>query len=481
MLDTARTILLAPLVSFRPAYLPVLLVYFASGALGVTAVAETFWVKGSLTLSPADLAQLAVWLQLPWSAKMVVSTFVDAVPIAGSARRIWILLGAALMAAGLTLLAAAAGRWWPSFTPEHMYVAGQMLLVFGAVMQEVVADTLSAEVVPRRGRDGSMRREEDVHADLSMVQIQSRLAYGIGALLVAAIGGHLASLMSTESVYKLALIVPALAALGALRVDEKGVAPQPLDTHVLGAGIAIAALAAAVNLFAVPFAQEFVFAAALAVILYVLRGLMKELDTALAQHLAAIALVAFMFRAVPTLGEGYRWFGIDRLGFDQQFLGILQLTGTAIGLVMAWVLTDRITNGPVRGIMLALTGLAAVLWLPSLALAAGFHHTLGLDARTLAVFDEAAQSPLGLVATVPLLAAVARHAPAHARATWFAATASLMSLAIMASQLITRYLNIVFAIDRGQYDTLPFLVAAVLLLSIVMPLAAMAVVWQKLR
>ena len=68
---------LAPIRAFRLAYLPLLTIYLASGALGIIAVADTFWVKQSLTLTPAELASLAVWLQLPWTAKMVLSEFVD--------------------------------------------------------------------------------------------------------------------------------------------------------------------------------------------------------------------------------------------------------------------------------------------------------------------------------------------------------------------------------------------------------------------
>ena len=92
--------MLAPIRAFRLAYLPLLTVYLASGALGIIAVADSFWVKQSLTLSPAELASLAVWLQLPWSAKMVVSEFVDALPLFGSQRRAYTFLGAGLIAAG---------------------------------------------------------------------------------------------------------------------------------------------------------------------------------------------------------------------------------------------------------------------------------------------------------------------------------------------------------------------------------------------
>ena len=37
--------LLAPMRAMRLVYLPLLMVYFAYGAMGLTAVAETFWIK----------------------------------------------------------------------------------------------------------------------------------------------------------------------------------------------------------------------------------------------------------------------------------------------------------------------------------------------------------------------------------------------------------------------------------------------------
>jgi hypothetical protein len=89
----------------------------------------------------------------------------------------------------------------------------------------------------------------------------------------------------------------------------------------------------------------------------------------------------------------------------------------------------------------------------------------------MALIDEAAQSPLALLATVPLLALVAVHAPTDQRATWFALIASLMSLAIVASQLLTKYLNLIFPIDRGAYDALPSLVLSVIGMAVALPLA----------
>ena len=37
------------------------------------------WIKESLTLSPAQLAEISVWLGLPWTVKMVFGELVDTV------------------------------------------------------------------------------------------------------------------------------------------------------------------------------------------------------------------------------------------------------------------------------------------------------------------------------------------------------------------------------------------------------------------
>ena len=80
----------------------------------------------------------------------------------------------------------------------------------------------------------------------------------------------------------------------------------------------------------------------------------------------------------------------------------------------------------------------------------------------------------------PLLALVAVNAPADQRATWFALIASLMSLAIVASQLLTKYLNLIFPIDRGAYDALPGLVVAVIAIAVLLPLGAVLALRRRM-
>ena len=87
--------LLQPVRALRLRYLPLLMVYFAYGALGVIDVTRDVWVKEALTLSPAELAAIGVWLTLPWTIKVVFGELVDSVAIFGSRRRAYILIGAA--------------------------------------------------------------------------------------------------------------------------------------------------------------------------------------------------------------------------------------------------------------------------------------------------------------------------------------------------------------------------------------------------
>src|SRR5215203_3885326 len=121
-LHTAFGSLSRPLLALRLRYVPLLVVYFAYGALGLIDVTRDMWVKESLTLTPAELAGISVWLSLPWTVKMVFGELVDCVPIFGSQRRSYILIGAAFVVGGLITLAGAAGKWITALPADELYV-----------------------------------------------------------------------------------------------------------------------------------------------------------------------------------------------------------------------------------------------------------------------------------------------------------------------------------------------------------------------
>ncbi len=466
--------LVTPIREFRVAYLPLLMVYFAYGALGITAVADSFWVKNSLTLSAQDLAALGVWLTLPWTIKMVFGELVDTVPILGSQRRIYVFLGAALVATGLVLLAGAAGQWITFATPDKIYILASLLTVTGVVLQDVVADAMSTEVVSRENPDGSPRDKAAVDRDLGMVQVMGRLALSLGILSVAWLSGYLAQILSYETVFLLGLIVPLISVTGALLVRLETSESRPTDWRLLGGGIAFGAVVTILGVTGLPFNQELVFIISMTVVILMLLRVTADVNEETRKRIFYAAIVIFAFRATPGIGAGYQWFTIDRLGFDEAFFGVLQQIGAAIGLIAAWLLSDSITRQPVARVMLWLTILAAVLAIPNLILVhEAFHwsqETLGIGPRQIAILDAAAQSPLIQVSMIPMLTLIAIYAPPAHRATWFALMASLMNLALVAGQLLTKYLNMIFTIERGAYDALPALTWSATILALLVPL-----------
>ncbi|MBN9259479.1 MAG: hypothetical protein J0J14_01285 [Hyphomicrobium sp.] len=476
--------LLTPIRAMRWQYLPLLMIYFAYGALGIIAVAQDFWIKSALTLTPADLAALAVWLGLPWAVKMVFGELVDAVPIFGSQRRIYVFIGAALIAIGLLLLAGAAAGYFPSFHPNTIYVASQLITVTGVVLQDVVADAMSTEVVSRHDEDGTPRPEEDVTRDLGMVQVLGRLALSFGIFAVAGISGFLAQHLSYATVFLIGLVIPVISVTGALLVRLETSETRPIDWRILGGGLAFGATVTGVAVVGVPAAQEIVFLVSIIIIVAMLKRVIGHVPLDAQRHIIVAAIIIFVFRATPSVGQGYTWFSIDVLGFDQAFFGVLQQIGAAIGLAAAWLLADAVTRQPVVRVLLWLTILGGLLAIPNLILVTGAYEwterVFGLGARSIALIDAAAQSPLAQVSMIPLLTLIAVNAPPGHRATWFALMASLMNLALVAGSLQTKYLNLIFPIDRGQYGELTMLVVVVFAIGLIVPLAAILALGHRL-
>ena len=113
-----------PIRAFQLSYVPVVVIYFAYGALGLIDVTRDLWIKESLSFTPSQLAGIGVWLTLPWTVKMVFGELVDTVPMFGSQRKPYILIGALLMATGLLILAGVAGRWLTFARPNHSVASG---------------------------------------------------------------------------------------------------------------------------------------------------------------------------------------------------------------------------------------------------------------------------------------------------------------------------------------------------------------------
>jgi MFS family permease len=475
LLDKLRRAFLTPIRAMRLRYLPLLMIYYAYGALGLVSIAQAFWIKTALTLSPAQLAAIAVWLTLPWTIKMVFGQLADSVPILGSQRRAYVFIGACLVASGMLILAGAAGGWITMMSKNALYVTAQLLITIGVVLQDVIADAMTTEVVERTNPDGSPKSEREVQRELGLVQVLGRLALWFGILSVAGLSGWLAQIYSYETVFLLGLIVPAVSLSGAMLVRLDATETKPIDWRILGGGLLFGIAVLAIGLGGVPLGQEIVFLISLSVIALMLYRVAEDVDEVHRKRIAYAALVIFLFRATPGVGEGYRWFTIDVLGFDEAFYGTLAQIGAALSLAGAWLFSDVITRAPIAKVLLWVTIIGTILSLPNIALALRLdlwtEETLGFGARTIALVDTTVASPFAELSMIPALTLVAVNAPAGRRATWFALMASLMNVALVAGQLETKYLNLLFQIGRGSYANLPALTVAAVAIGFVVPVA----------
>jgi BT1 family len=468
--------LLRPVLAFRLRYLPLVMVYFAYGALGIIDVARDMWIKERLTLSPAELAGIGVWLSLPWTIKMVFGELVDSIPILGSQRKSYIVIGATVTASGLIVLAGAAGGWLLFARPDQLYLLGALLIVIGTVIQDVVADAMSTEVVARVDDSGQPRPDQDIRAELGMVQVLGRLALSFGILTVAGTAGWLAGVVDRETVFLSALLVPAISVVGVLLIGSEQAVPRSPDWRILGGGTAFGATVLAIALGGIPFGQELIFVLSMTVIIAMLVFVTRELDERSRRAIFYTTIIIFAFRATPGVGDGYFWWTLDVLKFDEAFYGTLRQTGAILAFAALWVFSKQLTEYSVTTVLFWIAVAGAILSLPNIGLFYGLHHwteeNFGFGARTIAVVDAATASPFAQLSMVPLLTLIAYYAPAGHRATWFALMASLMNMALVAGQLQTRYLNQVFTIERGDYADLGALLITATAISVIVPIGA---------
>jgi hypothetical protein len=229
---------------------------------------------------------------------------------------------------------------------------------------------------------------------------------------------------------------------------------------ILGGGLAFAVLSVSVGLSNVAGGQEIVFATSMAIVIFLITRLTRELEPQARNVLVGTAILVFAFRAIPGPGAGSSWWMIDDLGFDQQFLAVLSLIAGGLTLFGIVIFRRFMAERSIAYIVGALTVVGAILTLPEIGMYYGLHNwtaemTNGVvDARFIALIDTALESPLGQIAMIPMLAWIANSAPDKLKATFFAVMASFTNLALSASQLGTKYLNQIFTIAREVKDPL---------------------------
>ncbi|MDD3607476.1 MAG: hypothetical protein PHQ20_01620 [Candidatus Moranbacteria bacterium] len=485
--------------SFRLSYLPPLMIYFAAGISGFTGIVESFFVKDYLDLSAASLAALSFWVGLPWALKMPLGHIAD---IFWPWKSVMVYLGAVLMAAGILIMIGLTG--YPQFMVRYMtldawYILSSLLAPIGFVMQDVVADAMTVEAVPTFDQKGQLIPEKDVKEMHVTMQTLGRVAAVGGTAIVAGAGGWLAQSLSFKAMYEISLVLPFISVSGVIlghimagkkrrRLADQGfsrnridkmmrakVETTPVNWLILAGSAVFILIALYFGLSNFNLKEELVFAVSLGAVIFLMRQIFKDIHASKRQEILSIALIIFVFRAMPNFGAGSSWWQIDILGFDERFFGTLRQISSVLAIVGMLVLRKWIAKHSLPFIVVFLTVFNAVLILPFIGIFYGLSQWtqlyLGFGARAIALIDTATASPLGYVAMIPMLAWIAENAPVNQKATYFAVLTAFANLALSASSLLTEYINNIFSIQRGSYANLGHLMIFVTVIGVLVPIA----------
>jgi hypothetical protein len=417
-------------------------------------------------------------------------------------------------------------------TVPAWYVLSVLLSPTGFALQDVVADAMTVEAVPLVDAQGRRYPDERIKRMHTTMQTLGRFALIGGLAAVAAVNITMfqgVETMSAEQkaaiyadIYLLAMIIPVISVAGValgsvtLRLRARRLRRQGFDAAaiegmlyepaeetrpnwwIFGGSLAFVAFTLAMGLGEVPYAQEVIFLGSIAIVGFLMYRLFLELTPAARLTLVGTAVIIFVYRATPLPGPGQTWFEIDVLGFDQQFLSVLSFITSALTLVGMLVLRPLMARRSIAYIVILLTAASGILSLPNIGLFYGLQDwtapmTGGLvDAHFIAILDTALESPLSQIAMIPMLAWIAKNAPAHLKATFFAVMASFSNLALSAASLGTKYANEIFLVTRevrdrdtgmlkvpADYGELGWLLIAVAVVGVAAPLLTVWIVQRS--
>jgi hypothetical protein len=507
----------------RLSYLPPLMVYMAAGISGLTGIVGTFFVKDHIGLSAEFLAMLGFWAGLPWALKMPLGHLVDLI---WRWKSVLVFLGAALIGVSLAIMLGLIGStsaMTQYMSVEAWFVLAALLAPVGYVIQDVVADAMTVEAVPTVDDRGTPYDGRTVRLMHTTMQTLGRVAIVGGGIAVSLINismfsgvGEMPEEMKLgvyTSIYKMAMIIPVISVFGVIlagllkRVRTKRLRDHGLEDEqfkrvlerqgekvypnwwILGGGLVFVLFTLVIGLSQVKYNQEIIFAGSMAIVIFLMAKLLKELSPSARRILVGTALIIFVFRALPGPGAGATWWQIDELGFDQQFISTLSLIGGSLALLGMFIFRRFMAEKSIAYVVGFLTLIGSLLSLPIIGMYYGLHEwtsalTSGVvDARFIVIVDTALESPLGQVAMIPMLAWIANSAPSHLKATFFAVMASFTNLALSLSNLGTKYLNQIFTVSReildpitggvtlpADYSELGILLVTVTCLSLLLPM-----------
>ena len=393
-----------------PELLSILLVYFVQGALGISRLAISFFLKDELHLSPSEMAALTGLTSLPWLIKPIYGFLSDGVPIFGYKRRSYLLI------AGL----AGSLSWLLLGTIVHDATSTLVAIIVGSA-SVAISDVVVDSIVVEKSRVLS----NHTTTSLTGPELQSFCwgASAVGGIMSAYFSGSLLEKVSPKIVFLITAFFPLLISVASAFIDEKKSYNMPSKL---------------IENMTAQFSQ------------------LKETVSNPSIYLPV--LFVFLWQATPTPDAALFYFTTNTLGFNPEFLGTVRLFANIAALAGVVVYRTLLKDVSIKNIILWATLISVPLSLSQVILTSRYNLVLGIPDKVFALTDTVILTVLGQIAFMPTLLLASSLCPPGVEGALFATLMSIYNAAGTLSSELGAGLTELLGVSDNKYENLNLLV-----------------------
>jgi folate/biopterin transporter len=383
-------------------------VYFVQGALGLSRLALSYFLKDDLGLTPGDLSFVTSTMMLPWMIKPIYGFVSDSIPLFGYRRRSYLAVSGLLGAAS-----------WGALGLLPLDSAGSVcaLLVFSSA-GTACADVVIDSIVVERSRNST--------ALAGSLQSTCWIAASCGGIAAALLSGRLVEAVGPHNVFLLTAFFPLVAMGTSFLIEERPVPSSNHNSASLGSK---------------------------------LRQQGEELWGAVrSPAIFWPAVFIFCWNATPYPEGAMFFFQTERLGLSADFLGNVALVAAVAKLCGVTLYNSVLKDKPLDKVFLWGSLLATLLGLTQLLLVTGANRALGIDDHLFVLGDSALLAAVGEVCWMPVLVYAAQVCPENIEATLFAALMSILNSGGFTGRFLGAKMTDALGVTSEDFSNLPLLV-----------------------
>ena len=399
-------------------------IYFVQGAMAISQLAVSFFLKDDLGLSPAEVASMVGITMLPWTVKPLYGLISDGFPVFGYRRRPYLLLSSVL-----GIFAWASMALWVStpFWAIAMIAVGSLSLAFS----DAIIDALIVQ-----------RARLETDGDAGSLQSFSWMASSVGAIASAYLSGYFLEHFGARFVFEVTAILPLLVGIAAFAIAD----PRMSTVYTAAPNVSTNNLEPATlsrN------SQRWMS----------LKFNLLQLRQALTNKAIWLpAAFLFLWQATPSADTAFFYFTTNELKFNPEFLGTIRFFASWAGLLGVWLFQRFFKAVPTRKIFFWTTIISTLLGLTSLLLVTHVNRLLGIDDRWFSLGDSLILTVAGRIAFMPVLVLAARICPEGVEATLFAVLMSVINISALCSFQLGAGLTHLLGITESNFNNLWLLV-----------------------